>query len=152
MCFAKTSRVSLLLDHELDYISQRAITIILTRDSTAPAFCLNASRHYFSYCNATRGHIAGRHGSWQRGYPPGQGAPQANAAAGSTSNLAVMGITGFVATQEIGQLAQLAQTVLDIPEAPEKGTMDRGMFKKVLEQPRQGSEGITGADTGEDLH
>ena len=48
--------------------SQRAITIILARDSIAPAFCLNISLHYFSYCNATRELIVGRHGSWQRRY------------------------------------------------------------------------------------
>ena len=69
----------------------------------------------------------------------GQGAPQANEAAGSTSSLAVMGITGFVATQEIDQLAQLAQTVPELSEALEQGTMGRDMFKKVLEQLR-GSE------------
>ena len=72
------------------------------------------------------------------GHLSDQGAPRTNAAAGSTRNLAVMGITGFVATQEIDQLAiaQLAQTVLDLSEALEKGTMDRDMFKKVLEQLR----------------
>ena len=66
----------------------------------------------------------------------GQGTPAANAAEGSTSNLAVMDITGFVATQEIDQLAQLAQTVPDLSKALEQGTVDREMFKKVLEQLR----------------
>ena len=49
-----------------------------------------------------------------------------------------MGITGFVATQEIDQLAhiQLAQTVPDLSEALEQGTMGRDMFRKVLEQLR----------------
>ena len=59
-------RVRLLLD-PADYISQRTI-IILTRDSTAPAFCLNISLYHFSYCNATRELTVGRHGPRQRGY------------------------------------------------------------------------------------
>ena len=84
--------------------------------------------------------------------PSGQGAPQANAAAGSTSNLAVMGITGFVATQEIGQLAQLAHSVPDLSEALDAGTVDRDMFKKVLEQLRANeaqklSQGLTQVKT-----
>ena len=66
----------------------------------------------------------------------GQGAPAANAAHGSTRNLAVMGITGFVATQEVDQLSQLTQTVLELSEALEQGTVDVEMFKKVLEQLR----------------
>ena len=57
-------------------------------------------------------------------------------AAGSTSNLAVMGIIGFVATHESRQLAQREQTALELPEALEQGTMGRNMFKKVLEQLR----------------
>ena len=65
--------------------------------------------------------------------PSGQGALPANAMQSSTSNLAIMGITGFVATQEIDQMAQ---TVPGLSEALEKGTVDRDMFKKVLKQLR----------------
>ena len=68
--------------------------------------------------------------------PSGQGAPPANATQGGTSNLAVMGITGFVTTQENDRLAQLAQTVPDLSKALEAGTVDKDMFKKVLEQLR----------------
>ena len=47
-----------------------------------------------------------------------------------------MGIAGFVATQEIGQLAQLAQTDPGISGALKKGTMDREMSKIILAQLR----------------
>ena len=87
--------------------------------------------------------------------PSGQGAPQANAAAGTTSNLAVMGIIGFVATQEVDQLSQLTQTVPELSEALEQGTADVEMFKKVLEQLRVSeaqkmSQGVT--HPGENFH
>ena len=69
--FRTTDRARLLLD-QVDYISQRTIIIILTRDSIdiyfAPAFCLNTSLSHFSYCNATRELAVGCHGSQQRGY------------------------------------------------------------------------------------
>ena len=83
----------------------------------------------------------------------GQATPREHAAADSTRNLAVMGNTGFVATQEIDQLAQLAQTVPDIAEALENSTMDgNNMFNKVLEQLRaaeaqQLSQGLTQVKT-----
>ena len=64
------------------------------------------------------------------------GAQAANAAAGSASNLAVMGITGFVATEEADQFSDLTHTVLELSEALEQGTVNVEMFKKVLEQLR----------------
>ena len=64
------------------------------------------------------------------------GAQAANAAAGSASNLAVMGITGFVATEEADQFSDLTSTVPELSETLEKGTVDVEMFKKVLEQLR----------------
>ena len=75
-------------------------------------------------------------------------AQAANAAAGSTSNLAVMGITGFVATEEIDQFSDLTQTVPELSEALEQGTVNVEMFKKVLEQLRVSeakkmSQGVT---------
>ena len=78
----------------------------------------------------------------------GQGAPAANAAQGSTSNLAVMGIADFVATEEVDQISELTQTVPELSEALEQGTVDIEMFKKVLEQLRvkeapKMSQGVT---------
>ena len=66
----------------------------------------------------------------------GQGAPAASAAQGSTSNLAVMGIAGFVATQEVDQLSQLTQTAPELSGALEQGAVDVEMSKKVSEQLR----------------
>ena len=75
-------------------------------------------------------------------------AQAASAAAGSASNLAVMGITGFVATEEVDQFTELTNTVPELSEALEQGTVDVEMFKKVLEQLRVSeaqkmSQGVT---------
>ena len=64
------------------------------------------------------------------------GVQAANAAAGSTRNLAVMGITGFVATEEVNQFSELTQTVPELSEALEQGIVNVDMLKKVLEQLR----------------
>ena len=79
-------------------------------------------------------------------------AQAANAAAGSASNLAVMGITGFVATEEADQFSDLTHTVPELSEALEQGTVDVEMFKKVLEQlrvskARKMSQGVTQVKT-----